>query len=262
MAFRSANGLRYYSFELFEDEPIVHGVFTRQGGVSPAPWASLNTGGLSGDSRENVIENRKRIFSVFNRPVETIFDVWQVHSADVRISDRPRPLDQPHEKADAIVTHSQDVTLFMRFGDCVPILFYDPIRRIVAQAHAGWQGTVSKIVQETVLKMKSVYGCDPADLLAGIGPSICPDHYEVGADVEQKARSAFGTDTSSVIIHRGGKIAFDLWQANLNLLEQAGLKSEHIQVSGVCTAANPTDWYSHRAEHGKTGRFATILALK
>ena len=88
--------------------------------------------------------------STFERPVESIFDVWQVHSAEVIAADRPRPLQQAHQKADAIVTDRPEITLFMRFGDCVPILFFDPIRRIVAIAHAGWQGTVAKIVQATV----------------------------------------------------------------------------------------------------------------
>jgi YfiH family protein len=192
MAFISVDGLRYYSFDLFEDLQVCQGVFTRRGGVSPAPWVSLNTGGLSGDLQENVIENRRRLFSAFNRPVESIFDVWQVHSADVKISDRPRPLDQPHEKADAIITDRPEVTLFMRFGDCVPILFYDPLRRVTAMAHAGWQGTVANVGRATVYLMMSRFGCNPANILAGIGPSICLEHYEVGSDVITRAQSVFG----------------------------------------------------------------------
>jgi len=262
MPFIQSKGLRYYSFELLEGELVWQGVFTRQGGVSPAPWGSLNTGGLSGDKRENVVENRRRIFSVFNRPVESIYDVWQVHSADVKIADAPRPLDQPHEKADAIVTNRADVTLFMRFGDCVPILLYDPMQRVVALAHAGWLGTVGNVVGETVNQMQARFGCKPADVLAGIGPSICPDHYEVGADVVARVQSVFGAEASAVLIERDGKTWFDLWQANALLLSWAGLHSHHIQISGVCTAGNLDDWYSHRGEYGKTGRFGALLALK
>jgi YfiH family protein len=262
MAFHVSNGLRFYSFEIFDGEPVWQGVFTRHGGVSPSPWNSLNTGGLSGDSRENVIENRRRIFSVFDRPVESIFDVWQVHSADVIIADGPRPLDQPHEKADAIATDRADVTLFMRFGDCVPILLYDPMKRVVAQAHAGWMGTVGNVVGETVKQMQRRFGCRPVDLLAGIGPSICPDHYEVGSDVIARVQGVFGVESGAVVIERDGKTLFDLWQANALLLKRAGLHSDHIQVSGICTAGNIEDWYSHRGENGKTGRFGALLALK
>lgn len=254
--------IRYYSFEIFGGNGLAQGVFTRRGGVSPAPWDSLNTGGLSGDARENVIENRRRIFSVFDRPVASIFDVWQVHSRDVLITNRPRPLDQPHQKADAIVTDRPEITLFMRFGDCVPILFYDPRRHVVAMAHAGWQGTVARIVQATVETMQSGYGCNPADVLAGIGPSICADHYEVGEDVMTRAQDCFGSETGEVLQTRGEKTCFDLWKANRLILMQAGLREDHIQISGICTAANPTDWYSHRAEHGQTGRFGALIALK
>lgn len=262
MAFTETNGLRYYSFEVFDDTLISQGVFTRRGGVSPAPWGSLNTGGLSGDSRDNVVENRRRIFAAFNRPVESIYDVWQVHSAEVKVAQQPRPLEQPHEKADAIITDRPEITLFMRFGDCVPILFHDPTRQVVALAHAGWQGTLGGVVGATVEKMVSRFGCQPADILAGIGPSICPEHYEVGLDVVARVQEAFGADASAVIIRQGEQTWLNLWLANEILLKQAGLHEDHIQISGVCTAGNLEDWYSHRAEHGKTGRFGALIALK
>ena len=138
----------------FPGSEVKQAFFTRHGGVSPAPWASLNQGGLSGDARANVVENRRRIFEHFGRPVESIFDVWQVHSGRVVCSDSPRPLQEPHQKADAILTDRSDVTLMMRFADCVPILFYDPIRRVVGIAHAGWQGTLVKIAGEVVKRMQ------------------------------------------------------------------------------------------------------------
>jgi YfiH family protein len=262
MGFIQNDAMRYYTFELFDEEPIAQGIFTRQGGVSPAPWASLNAGGLSGDERENVVENRRRIFSAFERPVESIFDVWQVHSAEVIAADRPRPLQQAHQKADAIVTDRRELTLFMRFGDCVPILFFDPVRRIIAIAHAGWQGTVTKIVQATVQAMKDLYSCQAQDILAGIGPSICVDHYEFGGEGLERVQETFRNEMSEVTCLRNGKTHFDLWKANRLLLLQCGVRSEHIQISNICTAENTRDWFSHRAEHGKTGRFGALLALK
>jgi polyphenol oxidase len=262
MAFIERDSLKYYTFEVFEGAGLAHGVFTRRGGVSPAPWALLNTGGMSGDARENVVENRRRIFASFNRPVESIFDVWQVHSAEVVATDAPRPLAQPHQKADAIITDRPDITLFMRFGDCVPILLFDPLRRVIAIAHAGWQGTVTKIVQASVKTMNARYHSQPEDILAGIGPSICVDHYEFGGEGLERARQAFGAEADEVLIQKNGKMYFDLWQANRRLLLQAGLMLDHIQVSGICTAEHTPDWYSHRAESGKTGRFGALLALQ
>jgi len=262
MAFHDFNELRYYAFDILSAEPVAQGIFTRLGGVSPAPWHSLNTGGMNGDPRDNVIENRRRIFATFDRPVDTIFDVWQVHSARVLTTKSPRPLEQPHQKADAIITDSPDVTLFMRFGDCVPIYLFDSIRRVTAIAHAGWQGTVSKIVQATIRTMAGAYGCQPANILVGIGPSICFEHYEFGGEPLKQVQDAFGEDASEVISQLHGKQHFDLWKANQILCLQAGIKAEHIQISGVCTASNTGEWYSHRAEHGKTGRFGALLGLK
>ncbi|MCE1255734.1 MAG: polyphenol oxidase family protein, partial [Anaerolineae bacterium] len=102
MSFTTENSLSYFTFEIFPKSEVGHGLFTRHGGVSPKPWASLNLGGLVDDPRENVIENRRRMFSIFNRPVESLFDVWQVHSAEIVATDIPRPLDETHQKADGI----------------------------------------------------------------------------------------------------------------------------------------------------------------
>ena len=262
MAYVEYNQLKYYSFELFADTPIHQGIFTRQGGVSPTPWDSLNTGGMNGDVRGNVIENRRRIFAAFERKVETIFDVWQVHGTEVIATKTARPLNAAHQKADAILTDYENITLFMRFGDCVPIYFYDPVKRVIGIAHAGWQGTVKKIVQTTVKNMQQAYNSQTEDILAGIGPSICGEHYEFGGHALEFVQESFKNELAEVLFEKDGKIHFDLWRANYLLLIQAGLKHAHIQISGVCTAGNIEDWYSHRAEQGKTGRFGALLALK
>jgi YfiH family protein len=259
MPFQQNEDLKYFCFELLEDAGVVQGIFTRHGGVSLHPWHSLNVGGGSGDTREHIIENRWRMFQSVGRKVESLFDVWQVHSSRVICSDTPRPLNQPHEKADAILTDNERVTLFMRFGDCVPIFIHDPIRRVVGIIHAGWQGTIDKIAAAAVQSMKMQYHCAPQDLLVGIGPSIGPDHYEVGDDVILKARQAFGNDASEILLKENGRTSMDLWKANSLILREAGVK--HIQVSGVCTACHVDDWFSHRAENGNTGRFGAILAL-
>jgi len=260
MPFQQNEGLKYYRYELLEDAGVIQGIFTRHGGVSAHPWESLNVGGGSGDTRGHIIENRRRMFKSIGRKVESLFDVWQVHSTKVVCSDSPRSINQPQEKADAILTGNEQVTLFMRFGDCVPIFIHDPIRRVVGIIHAGWQGTIDKIADKAVQTMKANYHSSPEDLLVGIGPSICPHHYEIGNDVILKARRAFGNDASEVLLSENGRTNMDLWKANSLILREAGVK--HIQVAGICTACHVDDWYSHRAENGKTGRFGAILALK
>jgi len=188
-----------------------------------------------------------------------MYDVWQVHSADVVCADKPRSWDIPHVKADAILTNNPDVTLFMRFADCVPVLFFDPFQKLVGLAHAGWQGTVKEIVTITVNQMVSVYGSLPSDIRAGIGPSIATHHYEVGPEVIDQVDRVFGPLAKWLLPSQNGSTYFDLWRANQILLEQAGL--DQIEISGLCTACHPQDWFSHRGEQGKTGRFGALIAL-
>lgn len=259
MTLINADGLEYLKFSSMDDAKIVHGIFTRKGGISPQPWASLNLGGTVGDTRENVIENRRRIYKVMGRPVESIFDVWQVHSADVICTEIPRPLNAPHEKADSILTSNPDITLFMRFADCVPILLHDPVRKVVGIVHAGWMGTVNKVLARTIQTMSEKYGSNPGDIIAGIGPSIGPDHYQVGEDVIEKVKLAFGDQAEELLINLNERTYFNLWRANGILLQRAGVTS--IEVSGLCTACDTNRWYSHRAEAGKTGRFGAFIAL-
>jgi len=258
MPFREENHLRYFTFSSFP-EKVCHGVFTRHGGVSPAPWNTLNLGGTVGDAHENVIENRARLFNVINRPVESIFDVWQVHGSRVMTTSRPRMKSEEHPKADGILTNAPNVTLLMRFADCVPIFLYDPIKGVVGLVHAGWQGTVAKIVVSAVQVMIDEYDSKPEDILAGIGPSIGPDHYEVGEDVITRVKESFSECADRFLDRRNGLTYFDLWGANYHLLEIAGVKK--IEAAAICTACHPQDWYSHRRENGKTGRFGAIIAL-
>jgi YfiH family protein len=259
MPFRQAGILRYYGFDLLEKEGLFHAVITRNGGVSPAPWSSLNLGGSGGDERSRIIKNRNLLFQAFNLASNSIYDVWQVHSDTVICTDEPRSPVIPHQKADAIITNRQNVVLLMLFADCVPIILYDPVQKAVGIAHAGWKGTVLQVAAKAVERMKFCYGSQPSNIRAAIGPSIGPDHYTVGTDVIQSIRNAFGPVSDDFFQDNNSGIILDLWKCNSYILEQIGV--EHVEVAGICTACHTEDWFSHRAEHGQTGRFGVLVGL-
>jgi YfiH family protein len=251
------NGIRYFKFASIETR---HALFTRHGGVSPAPWGSLNVGGTVGDDLARVRENRILSFEALGCEPETMFDVWQVHSADVVCARAPRPLDESYRQADIILTDNPHVTLFMRFADCVPILLHDPRRSVIGIAHAGWMGTLRDAGVAAVDAMQKNYGSNPADIVAAIGPSIGPDHYEIGADVILQVMQKHGDEAELFLKSHHGKIHFNLWEANRAALERAGVAE--IEVSGICTACHTEDWFSHRAEKGRTGRFGALMSLQ
>lgn len=272
MPFHQPDSIRYYSFDLLDAAGVVNAVFTRQGGVSPAPWASLNLGSTVGDDLACVAENRQRALQALGRRDDSVYDVWQVHGVEAAVATAPRPQHTPHLKADIILTDRPQVTLLMRFADCVPILLYDPVRRAVGLAHAGWQGTVQHVGAQAVAAMQRAYGSRPADLLAAIGPAIGAHHYAVGPEVIERVRAAFNGFVSEKgawqgLLHtqpcgegKPSEVQFDLWAANRLVLEQAGV--QHIEMAQICTACRLEEWYSHRAEQGRTGRFGAVIALR
>ncbi|MCC7119826.1 MAG: peptidoglycan editing factor PgeF [Anaerolineales bacterium] len=259
MPFHEKAGLRFFAFQSFPSN-VKQAVFTRRGGVSPAPWSSLNVGGSVGDEKTRVAENRIRSFQALEVDPASIHDVWLVHGTNIVHAEAPRPLEQPSPQADILLTDNPRVTLFMRFGDCTPLFFYDSKKGVIGLAHAGWQGTVQDVAGAAVRGMQARYGCDPQDIFAAIGPAIGVDHYEVGEDVISRVLAAFGKDADAVIETRNGNSYFDLWKANELQLRRAGV--EQIEVSALCTACSLEDWFSHRAERGKTGRFGALLALQ
>jgi YfiH family protein len=259
MPFQTIGEICTYQFGQF-DESISHAFFTRKGGLSPEPWATLNMGGTVGDEKERVKENRMRGLAAVGREPASVYDVWQVHGIEVAIAKSPRLPEAPHLQADVILTDKPGITLMMRFADCVPIMLHDPVRKVVGIVHAGWMGTVLGTVKHAVAALENHFGSNSADIKAAIGPSIGPDHYEVGPDVVSQVLGAFGTSSSNLIRVRNGRTYFDLWAANHKLLVESGVSK--IELAGLCTACHVDDWYSHRAEKGHTGRFGAFIALE
>lgn len=250
--------LEYYKFSSWPG--LTHGVFTRKGGVSAAPWTSLNVGGTVGDDTQAVYHNHQLMYDALGVKRDRTCTVWQVHGADTVIVDGPVRGRRWITLADGMVTNARNTPLVMRYADCTPILLYDPIRGVIGLAHAGWRGTVAGVSASIVKTMTQAYGCRPADIQAGIGPSIGPESYQVGEEVVRAVQTYFGTTEG--LIRRDpndGTAYFDLWEANKRDLQRVGVAQ--IEVAGVCTAKNTDLFFSHRAEKGRTGRFGVVMSL-
>jgi len=251
------HALAYYQFESFDTSAVAHGLFTRLGGVSEGQYASLNLSRSTGDGAEPVAENRNRINAVFGLKYEDTLTSWLVHGNTVRVVNWD---DRGHNDvhADGMITNTPGLALTLRFADCMPILLHDPVRRAIGIAHAGWPGVAGNVIGSTVEAMVSTYGSRPEEILAGVGPSIGPDQFEVGLDVANKIQAAVPEDI--VLPHPNPEKHYvDLWRSAQAQLNASGVRQ--VEVAGLCTASNTHEWFSHRAEKGKTGRFGTLLQL-
>jgi YfiH family protein len=217
-------------------------------------------GGNVGDDPQAVRRNHELMYAALDLDEACACSVWQIHGADVILASKPVQGRRWLALADAMITDRPGAALAMRFADCTPLLFHDPVQGVVGMAHAGWRGTVQGIGAAVVRALSRSFGCKPANIQAGIGPSIGPRRYQVGAEVVEAVRTYFGTTDG--LIRRDaadGSAYLDLWAANRLDLERAGV--EQIEVAGICTAEHTDEFYSHRAEHGRTGRFSAVIAL-
>lgn len=251
------------TWSIFAGHGVRAAVTTREGGVSSGRYASLNLGMHTEDDRASVRVNRERVAQAFGVESSALVFSRQVHGRVVNVvtaADTGQPIDQPAPLVgDAVITAEPGPVLVIMVADCVPLVLFDPVRRVAAAVHAGWPGTVAGVTRETVRRLAEA-GTDPADLLVGIGPSIAPDRYQVGADVEQQARQAFGERADEVVRPDGtGRWLFDLWRANTIQLTEAGVRPEAIELAGLDTGPG-TPFFSHRSE-GPTGRFAVLVQL-
>ncbi|MBC7812200.1 MAG: peptidoglycan editing factor PgeF, partial [Burkholderiales bacterium] len=251
------DALVYYQFTSLE---LKHGVFTRCGGTSSGPFAALNLGGNVGDDPTAVRRNHELMYSALGVRADRVCTVWQVHSADAIIANGPVRGRRWLTLADAIITDRADTPLAMRFADCTPLLFHDPVKGVIGMAHAGWRGTVAGVGTNTVKTMIQAYGCHPADIRAGIGPSIGPNRYQVGEEVVAAVQNRFQNTNGLIRRDPADNSAYlDLWAANRLDLERAGI--EQIEIAGICTAEHTDEFFSHRAEKGLTGRFGATMSL-
>lgn len=251
------NGLAWYEFT-GPGFAFQHAILTRLGGVSASPFDTLNLGGGLGDDPTAVRENHRRIFAALGIAREQVVSPHQVHGKCVA---RVGALDGGSliPETDALITDTPGLALMLRFADCTPVLFYDPVRHAAGLAHAGWRGTAAGVAPATIQRMATEFGSRPADLWAGIGPAIGPTHYAVGLEVVTAIAASLPAGTQ-VAEQRDGQWYVDLPKAVALQLRASGV--ERVAQSGLCTFSHTEEWYSHRGEDGRTGRFGVVVMLR
>lgn len=259
MKYEEVDGICAFSFNLLKGKPVQARVLTRNGGVSLPPWNSLNLGRTVGDEPHHVAENKNRVMQAFRLDPELVFEVWQVHSADWVYATNHKPTNEPHQRADIIITDKAGLTLVMRFADCVPLFIYDPINQACGIAHAGWQGTLKNVAGMLVQAMQKQFSSHPGSLLAGIGPAICMEHYQVGVEVYNQFVGLPVVSEDSVIRLADGSYHLDLKKINGHQLRLAGL--DKVEITDMCTVSQEELWFSHRRDKGRTGRFGAFIKL-
>jgi polyphenol oxidase len=258
-----------YQFEsLAEFGQIEHFVTTRVGGVSEAPYQSLNLGFGTDDFSLHVLENRHIIAEAVDIPLDSFVMANQVHGTHVEIVTKKHRSsgalykDNSLLATDGMITSEPEICLFVMGADCVPLLFLDPENRVIGAAHAGWRGTINNMAGVMIQRMQDVYNCKPENIKVGIGPSIGPCCYEVGPEVVESVVSNFGiVEGFMKDSPNGGNPVLDLWYTNQFQLITAGVRQESIEISGICTRCNQHHFFSSRGDSGITGRFGAGIML-
>jgi YfiH family protein len=218
--------------------------------------AGLNYGLNVSDQEEIVMKNRSELLGHLNFPLVTSTVVFpiQTHSNNVAIVTNENKY-SIFKNTDALITNTPSILIGVLSADCVPILLYDPIKRVVAAVHAGWRGTVTEIISCSIQHMMREFNCIPNNIIAAIGPSISSTNFEVGDEV------AIHFKDTCKHIGTNGKIHINLWLANKLQLLEIGVLEKNISISGICTYKNSTDFYSARRDGIQTGRLASIIGL-
>lgn len=262
------NNLWHGKFSLFSENIAVHGISTRQAGVSQRPYDSMNLALHVGDEDASVWENRVIFANSLGLKAEDIVSPNQVHGDRILRVTREhsgrgaRSYEDAIPETDALVTSEPGLPLMLCFADCTPILFLDPEQKAVGIAHAGWKGTMKSIGRKTLEAMQREFGTEPSKCLAGIGPSIGPCCYEIGEEVADACRKAFPETWDNLLEERQGKLHLNLSKANRLQLLEAGMLPEHIESADTCTSCEHHWYFSYRADGGRTGRIAAVIALQ
>lgn len=246
---------------------VEHGFSTKLGGVSQGIYHSMNLSFARGDDEACVIENFKRFCSEIHIDWQKIVSTDQTHTANVRIvtekdSGHGIVVPKTHFDVDGQITNVPGLPLISYHADCVPLFFVDPVKKAIGLSHSGWKGTVGRIGANTVNMMCEHYGSDPKDIICAIGPSICQNCYEVSEDVAAAFEKEFRLSDKLLYKKENGKYQLNLWEANYQVLIDAGILPEHITTTKLCTRCHSDHLWSHRKTGNDRGSLAAFLCLK
>ena len=238
---------------------------TRHGGYSTGEYASFNCNHYCGDEPERVNRNRELLCSLMPVRPDGLIIPHQTHGTQIRQIDHAflqLPLSEQTiqlEGVDALLTNIPRQCICVSTADCIPVLCFDVRRRVVAAIHAGWRGTVERIVEKTLSAMSEAYGTDARDVVACIGPGISQEAFEVGDEVCEAFRRA-GFDMERIAV-RKEKWHIDLWEANRMQLMAFGIEPSRIEVSGICTYTDNEDFFSARRQGTASGRILSGIMM-
>ena len=267
---RTNNQVPYISFKELEKLGIVEqGFSTKLGGVSKDKYGTMNLRLSSNDKKEDVEENFKRMADALGMDWERMVFANQTHTTNIHVvreEDIGKGLKKESDlhNIDGLITNLSNVPLVTFYADCVPLYFVDPVKKVIGLSHSGWRVTVGKMARRTVEKMQETYGSNPKDMVACIGPSICGSCYEVDESIADIVYLIFPRSIWGKIIKmkQNKKYEFNLWEANKQILLEAGLLEQNISTSNLCTMCNHDIFYSHRVEGEDRGGLAAFLMLK
>lgn len=251
MIFVERGGRRYAQFERLAAEPgLIHAFSTRPMDVSART-----------DARSAERDERRRTMARdLGLAADRLCYCVQIHETGQAVIAAPTEA-RRIEGVDAIITDQPDTPVMTFSADCPLVLVYDPGRRVVGLVHSSWRCTVALSTQRLVETMRSHFGCAPADLLAGVGPSAGPDRYEVKEDVYAAAREL--PDRDALFRRQGdGRMTFDLWESNRRQLVEAGVRPDNVEVAGICTMTDTERFYSFRREGAGCGHFGLMAGLR
>lgn len=263
--YKFVDGVGIFSLPLFDAQPgISSGFSSRFGGISTGSIAEMNLSFTREEEpRLTTMENYRIFCRAANIPVSSMVMDSYEHGTTVRrvsASDCGKGFDRPSlPDCDGLVTNDPSVTLMTGHADCMAIYAYNPVTRSVGLAHAGWRGALGRMGASLVTSMMNEFGSAPADLLCGVGPSICPRCFEVGRDVAELFWNEFPSDDIRGI-NSAGKDTIDLWKVVLSQLLELGVREDRLQFMGVCTMED-NRLYSYRRDKGKSGGMTAFIRL-
>lgn len=251
--------IKILEFDVLKNKDLVHGVFTRHGGNSLGTYDSLNVGMHTGDDPEAVAANRKLVIKKMG--MNPLIFLHQVHDDKIQVLKKDNndlhDVFEPAKEvytADGIITDIPGVALVIQVADCQGVMLYDPVKKVIANIHSGWRGSIKNIVGKCVTKMQEIFSCDPVDIIAGVSPSLGPCCAEFINYKDEIPKELWGYKTDD-------KPYFDFWSITMDQLVDKGVPEDQIENMNICTRCNTDNFYSYRGEKN-TGRFSCIIAMK